>query len=159
MSELIVGGMALAGVWIGSILNRQTQQRTWLLEKRAEAFPEYLQRMEKCLLSAIRVFENEDDCIETNIKITELYFPVSYQADLVKLYISPETRSEFSQLTKEIWGHYSSLTKKNTNKDRIYKNLERIQSLFQKNIQEPKFVFGKIPWLSRMKTRLTRKHL
>ena len=144
MSGLIAGGLALAGVWIGSLLNRQTQHRTWLLEKRAEAFPEFLQRIEKCLLYVSSVLENEDDSLETKIKITELYFPVSYQVNIIKIYISPETRGEFSQLTKEIWGHYSGLSRKENNKNPIYKRLERIQEIFENNIQEPKSIFGSI---------------
>ncbi len=144
MSELIAGGLALVGVWVGSFLNRQTQHRTWLLEKRAEVFPEFLQRIEKSLLYVSRVLENEDDSLETRIKITELYFPVSYQVNIIKLYISPKSRAEFSQLTKEIWGHYSGLTPKENNKSPIYKRLERIQEIFEENIEEPKFIIGRI---------------
>lgn len=144
MSELIAGGLALVGIWIGSLLTRQNQHRTWLLEKRAEAFPEYLQSMEKCLLYVSEILENWDDSLETKIKMTELYSPVSYQVNIIKMYISSETRDEFNQLTKEIWGYYSGLSKKENNKSPIYKRVERIQEIFEDNFKEPKFIFGKI---------------
>lgn len=127
MSELITGMLTLMSVWVGSQLTRNNQYNAWLLEKRAEAFPEYMQRMEKCLLYASNLLENWDNSLEKKIKMTELYFPVSYQVNIIKMYISSETRDEFKQLTKEIWGFYSGLTKTENNKRPIYKRLERIQ--------------------------------
>jgi len=138
----IAGGLfTLVGIWIAAELHLRNKHKTWLMERRAEVFVEFLNRLDNCFhgLSDIEK-EIEEKCErsqwkqEWKIALTENYVPVSEQEKRVRLYISSEAKESFSILVKNIKGIYTDLDSPSGSRGNIYCYIDDIQKIFEDDI-------------------------
>jgi len=138
VSLLITAFSALAGAFLGAFLTRQTQHQKWLLERRSEAFAEFLLRCDEAFKNGADVLhknKNEDNL--AGLLFLDAYQPMLTYSKLVRLYLPAEEREEFSMLANNIWALHSQIDLGDERMHRINENTNRIQEIFEVALNAP----------------------
>ncbi|ACM21594.1 hypothetical protein Geob_3251 [Geotalea daltonii FRC-32] len=143
-TALIAGLFAFIGGIIGQLLNRNTQRETWLLQKRAEVFSEYLAAVEKYNQELSKIVEMNLNSSEEWRLRTDARNAVRISEKIVCLYLSDDNKEEFRTLVENYFDFEPDIytdgvfdtDKLKTCWDPHFKIEDNIQKLFEKNISD-----------------------
>ncbi len=143
----LTGLVALLGAFIGARYERTTQHRSWLLERRAEIFTEFLRVLAKCVDEASILlqktsapsFPSEQKSLEIQQKFLEIYQPAYDSARIVRLFLQEESRGTFEELVSEIYSLHTTKSLGDARIKTFVKKREALQKLFEQNFKNPKW--------------------
>jgi hypothetical protein len=141
MTGAIVSGLfALMGALIGVFIQRNTQHQNWLLEKRAEAFAEFLQRFEVSRREASDIIYNSEEKVsELETQILEAYEPTFIYSKIVRLFLSDDSKEEFSKLVHNYWSIQTTGGISVKKIEGLNNNLNQIQNILEANLRCPRW--------------------
>ena len=148
MTAFISGFLALSGAFLGAYLTRQTQREKWLLERRSEAFAEFLLLSYEAFNNASNIMNNREgsENDRRDWDIFEAYVPVLSHARVVRLYLPKQMREKFHSLARAQYDLHANEELGDSRFPQMDKNSNEMQQIFKKCLVEPKFNI-----LSRMK--------
>ena len=134
---LIAGVLAMVGAWLGARTQGKLQQKTWLLQKRSEAFSSFIDALTEAQIKVIDIYCDPDlDDRQRERKITELYLPTANKARIVRLYLPKSQRSFFSKLVREISALHESTSLEGPRYHRSEEIFNEIQAMLESNLDE-----------------------
>jgi hypothetical protein len=132
---VVSGLFALLGGFVGAWLARRTEYEKWLRQERSSAFAEFLKQLHSVRERAIDAVHAVNlPPLERDIKVTELFLGLNGQENIVRLYLEPGDRAEFSRLVKELWLLHSTSTTQSDRINRVEGLLSGIQAIFERTI-------------------------
>ena len=152
MIQTIVTALsALAGGFIGAYFTRQSQHHKWLLERRAESFACFLEKLSEARMKATDILydrDSDEDSKERNTRLVEAYLPALNYAKIVKLYLPKELREDFYDCAKKYSVLHTSQDLGDQRLQTMYKHAERIQQIFEDELSAH---FWLRPFIQRVK--------
>lgn len=131
----VSGLFALLGAFIGAWLTRTTDHKKWLRERRAEAYTKFLDLLSQAHVAATEImYDKSIEELQQNIKVTEAYMPAMDCARIVRLYLPPERRQEFSDLAHGYFVMHSQRSLGDSRLTRMGEQLKQIQQLFEETL-------------------------
>jgi len=143
VGAVISGVLALIGGFLGAYFNRKTQHQTWLLQKRAEVFAEFLRILEKCNDETSQIFRDPPKTrMEREQKVLDIYVQAFSQAKIVRLFIKNNARDDFEKLVRQVYALHTNKELEGVGVDRIQLMLDKrgeIQKILEDNLRDPKW--------------------
>jgi hypothetical protein len=131
----VAGLFALLGAFAGAWLTRKTEHQKWLRQSRAEAYTKFLELLSKAHIAATDImFDRSIEELQQNIKVTEAYMPAMDCARIVRLYLPPERRQEFSDLSHGYFVLHSQRSLGDSRLTTMGQKLQKIQQLFEETL-------------------------
>jgi hypothetical protein len=128
----VAGLFALLGAFSGAWLTRRTEHQKWLRQNRAEVYTKFLDLLSKAHVAASDImFDRSIEELQQNVKVTEAYMPAMDCARVVRLYLPPERRQEFSDLAHGYFVLHSQRSLGDSRLTKMGQTLEHIQKLFE----------------------------
>ncbi len=130
----VAGLFSLLGAFAGAALGRRTEYEKWLHQEKSAAFSEYLHQLhavQKACLDLIYCGPGQKG-IE-DMKITEKYWSLHPQESIVRLYLQPGDRDEFSSHAKELWVATSRTLNQSARHSKTETAMAGIQKLFERS--------------------------
>lgn len=132
LQAITAGLFALLGGFAGAALARRTEYEKWLRQERSTAFAEFLRQMHDAREKAIEtLYSTALDDQSRNIKLTEIFFHLSKQESVARLYLNKAARESLSELRKELWLQHAT----RENQAGRIENAERIMNDIQKLLE------------------------
>jgi hypothetical protein len=132
---VVSGIFALLGAFIGAWLTRTTDHKKWLRERRSEAYTRFLDLLSKAHVAATDImFDRSIEELQQNIKVTEAYIPAMDCARIVRLYLPPARRQEFSELAHGYFVLHSQRSLGDSRLTKMGDRLKLIQQLFEETL-------------------------
>ncbi len=133
----VAGSFSLLGAFAGAFLARRTEYVKWLRQNRSETFAEFLATLSKAQNAAIDVLHDQTlEPLQRDIRLTEIYSVPEDYTRVVRLYLPKLDRDEFSGLVRKIRALHSSVDLGDSRLLTMEENVERIQSIFEKTLND-----------------------
>lgn len=137
LAAFVSGLFALLGGFAGAWLARRTEYEKWLRQERSTAFAEFLRQLHAAHLGATDLLYDHGLSAEGRaMKITELFIGLNSQEGIVRLYLKPRDRENFSDLKKQFGLLYAPETDQKTRVKKVDGLLSDIQSIFEGTIHD-----------------------
>ena len=139
---LIAGIFTLLGILIGSYINRNTQHRHWLIQRRFDIFNDFLNTLHTSK-EAIFDHSKSDDKIDLGLYL-KLYTPVTIKSKSVLLILKNEDKKIFEKNINKIvsnhtfWARYFEKDYKKVY-DLFMDGLNEIQKILESNLKSNKW--------------------
>ena len=134
-NAIAVAIAALAGGFLGAFFTRQTQHHQWLLERRAEAFPTFLDEIRRAAVAANDIWhEVGTELTDQNIRVMDAYDATLRQMRLVRLYLPPHRRTEFEKHVKAYWALHLQRGHEDRRLLEMDEHLKEVQSIFEEEL-------------------------
>ena len=145
LTQAFVGGLfALLGAFAGAALTRQTEYEKWLRQEKSLAFAEFLRQLHDTRQAVADAYYGPvQDENARGMNATECFVRLQKNIGIARLYMTEETRVQFSALLKELW---LNCTGKGGPADRaiqIRDLMETIQALIENQLNA-------MPWQIRL---------
>lgn len=110
LTAIVAGVFALFGAILGSRMERKTKHQTWLMEKRAEHFAEFLRIFHKCDEEAVMYLrQGPESGITRDQKFLDIFYPAIDYAEIIRLFLKEEFREAFEILVREYCDIFSQI--------------------------------------------------
>lgn len=126
------GLFSLLGAFAGAALTRRSDYEKWLRENRTEVFAKFLNLLSDAQINTTdAMYDMTLEKIQQDIKITKAYLPAIDYARVVCLYLPKGKRSQFRQLTQDLWALHSTRSLEASRLQKMTEKLEEIQKIFE----------------------------
>ena len=132
---VVAGLFSLLGAFAGAALGRRTEYDKWLRQEKSAAFSEYLRQLhavQRACLDLIHCDPGQEDLAD--MRITEQFWSLAPQENIVRLYLKPEDRGTFSHDAKELWNATSRALNQGTRHSKTETSITSIQKLFERSL-------------------------
>lgn len=131
----VAGLFALLGAFAGAWLTRTTEHQKWLRQSRAEVYTKFLDLLSKAHVAATDIMcDGSIEELLQNIKVTEAYMPALDCARVVRLYLPPARRREFTELAHGYYVLHSQRSLGDSRLTTMEQRLQQIQALFEETL-------------------------
>lgn len=129
---IVSGLFALLGGFLGAFLTRRTEYEKWLRQQRSTAFADFIKQINQLRKETVDIiYDSQLDEEEKNMAISECFYELNSQENIVRLYLTGSNRQKFSELKKEIWSAYSPAVNQTTRLEKLKDATEGIQTIFE----------------------------
>ena len=129
---IVSGLFALLGGFLGAFLNRRTEYEKWLRQQRSTAFSDFIKQINHLRKEAVDILYDPNLAEEKkNIAISELFYELNIQENIVRLYLTGNNREKFSELKVQIWSAYSPSINQSTRLNKLKDATTEIQAIFE----------------------------
>lgn len=132
---VVTGLLALLGGFAGAALTRRTEYEKWLRQERSAVFAEFLRQLYKAKSDATdAIYSTEGSELMRDIRVSEIFLALKAQEDIVRLYLHPDDRDEFSACMREFAVVHSPATDQMHRLKKSEESLNHVQAVFERSI-------------------------
>lgn len=137
VASVISAVSALFGGFIGSVLSSRNDHSKWLREGRSSAFVDFHKQLDATLTKAQNALYSVDlEELARNIKVSEAFVELRPQQAIVRMYLSSDARSRFSDLMDELWRLHDPIITSAKRAEEKRRCLDEIALIFEKALDE-----------------------
>lgn len=140
---LVTGLFALVGSYGGVLLNRKSQHQTWLLERRAEVFSDFLRVLDTSERESSAYLRKErHDPGDAALGVYDFFAPAFSHAMIVRLFLKDDAKLKVEKLTREVFSIYATWQDRPPNErpsKEINVKKQEIQAILEANLKSPKW--------------------
>lgn len=135
VAAIVTGVLALIGGFTGAALARRNEYEKWLRQERSTVFTTFLRQMYDAQAKAIDVIYSSDEAaLVRDIKVSEIFFALTAQAGVVRLYLNPDDREAFSVLVREFAAVHSPTVDQMLRLKKSEATVVQIQTTFERTL-------------------------
>jgi len=132
---VVAGLFALLGGFAGAALTRRTEYEKWLRQERSTVFAEFFRQLYKAKAEAMdAIYSADGDELMRDIKVSEIFLGLKAQEGLVRLYLHPDDRAEFTEHMNEFAVVHSLSATQTMRIRKSEATLHHIQAVFERTI-------------------------
>ncbi|HEX7649190.1 MAG TPA: hypothetical protein VF450_17465 [Noviherbaspirillum sp.] len=132
---VVAGLFALLGGFAGAALTRRTEYEKWLRQERSTVFAEYLRQLYKAQKEATdAIYSTEGTELMRDIRVSEIFVALKAQEGIVRLYLHPDDREEFTKRMREFEVAHSPTADQMLRLKKTEAALNHVQAVFERTI-------------------------